>query len=221
MLLVHNVYFQMVEKKNLIYPRGPFLGMGLDAMGKAQGIGRVQDAFPCKPSQLPTVVISVMMNTVSWCLGAGQRHHLVSNIPSMSWCLTPDWYQDYLLLPKGAHFPVGQYETDEMMPNSATLIPCHTPTGSLVFSHMFSHYFHSSWCHGCSHRWWLSLRHITSGSESALCTTAVLWEIMMILCSCPEDPVLLLQTASSVVRKADLYDSDYPPPPHLLTLGRW
>lgn len=57
MLLV-DVYFQMVEKKNLIYPRGPFLGMGLDAMGKAQGIGRVQDAFPCKPSQLPTSYFS-------------------------------------------------------------------------------------------------------------------------------------------------------------------
>lgn len=140
------------------------------------------------------------------------KHELVFDTWLVSGLLTPA---------KGAHFPVGQYETDEMMPNSATLIPCHTPTGSLVFSHMFSHYFHSSWCHGCSHRWWLSLRHITSGSESALCTTAVLWEIMMILCSCPEDPVLLLQTASSVVRKADLYDSDYPPPPHLLTLGRW
>lgn len=51
-------------KENLIYSRGPFLGMGLDAMGKAQGTRQVQDAFPCLPSQLPTVIISVMMNTV-------------------------------------------------------------------------------------------------------------------------------------------------------------
>lgn len=50
-------------KENLFYSRGLFLGMGLDAMGKAQGPRRVQDAFPCTPSQLPTVVLSVMVNT--------------------------------------------------------------------------------------------------------------------------------------------------------------
>lgn len=73
----------------------------------------------------------------------------------------------------------------------------------------------------CCHRWWLSLQHITSGSGSALCTTAELWGITMTKCSCPEDPVLLLQTACSVGRKADSYGSDYHPPPHPLTLGRW
>lgn len=107
------------------------------------------------------------------------------------------------------------------MPTSATLIPCHTLIGSLVFSCMFSRYSSISWSHGCSHRWWLSLPHITYGSESALCTTVELWGITMMKSSCPEDPVLLLQTACSAVKKADLYDSDYHLPPHLLTLWRW
>lgn len=99
--------------------------MGLDAMGKAQGPRRVQDAFPCIPSQPPTVVLSVMMNT-QLMFSAWPKTPSCVHSPSMSWCLwwltwthragswdvpAPDCYRDHLLLPKGADFPVGQYDT--------------------------------------------------------------------------------------------------------------
>lgn len=72
------------ERKSPIYSRGPFLGMGLDALGKAQGTRRVQDSFPCIPSQLPSVVISVMMNTASWCLELANETILCPTSPAQA-----------------------------------------------------------------------------------------------------------------------------------------
>lgn len=217
-------------KENLFYSRGLFLGMGLDAMGKAQGPRRVQDAFPCTSSFPPSFF--QWWWTLSWAKTPScvqqLEHELVfvmTHVNTQGWKLgcSHTWLVSGLLTPaKGSKLPSGAvWDRKEMMSISATLIPCHTLTGSLVSSSMFSHCFYCSWCQGCSHRWWPSPPHITSGSGSAPCTTVGLWGITMREPSCPEGPAPLPQTACSAGRKADLCALGCHPPPHLLTLWRW